>query len=100
MSEQPQSSHSSGTQPSSLPVVSGPVVDHGREAPRGRRGRAKVAAPEDPTFAAQVLSGGEKRGLRGGPETLERAKTTYLKSEYSGPNDRRPRPGQVTRTEI
>ncbi len=47
-----------------------------------------------------MISGGEKRGLRGGPETLERAKTTYLKSEYSGPNDRRPRPGQVTRTEI
>jgi hypothetical protein len=54
----------------------------------------------DPIFEAQMLGGGEKRGLRGGPETLERAKSTYLKSEYSGPNDRRPRPGRVTKTEI
>ena len=86
----------------SPPVVAGPLIDHGREAPRARRARARepVDASDEAVFAAQVLSGGEKRGLRGGPETLERAKTTYLKSEYSGPNDRRPRPGQVTKTEI
>jgi len=84
------------------PVVAGPLIDHGREIPRPRRVRSRPDADgaDDATFAAQVLSGGEKRGLRGGPETLERAKTTYLKSEYSGPNDRRPRPGQVTKTEI
>ena len=86
----------------SPPVVAGPLIDHGREAPRARRARARegIDASDEAIFAAQVLSGGEKRGLRGGPETLERAKTTYLKSEYSGPNDRRPRPGQVTKTEI
>ena len=39
-------------------------------------------------------------GLKGGPDMLERAKTSYLQSEYSGQNDRRPRPGRVTRTEI
>ncbi len=84
------------------PVVAGPLIDHSREIPRPRRARSRPAADgaDDATFAAQVLSGGEKRGLRGGPETLERAKTTYLQSEYSGPNDRRPRPGQVTKTEI
>ena len=86
----------------SPPVVAGPLIDHGREMPRPRRPRARegVDAGDEAIFAAQVLSGGEKRGLKGGPETLERAKTTYLKSEYSGPNDRRPRPGQVTKTEI
>ncbi len=86
----------------SPPVVAGPVIDHGREAPRARRARLRqpVDGGDEAIFAAQVLSGGEKRGLRGGPETLERAKTTYLKSEYSGPNDRRPRPGLVTKTEI
>jgi len=86
----------------SPPVVAGPLIDHGREQPRPRRARAHPAADtgDEAIFAAQVLSGGEKRGLKGGPETLERAKTTYLKSEYSGPNDRRPKPGQVTRTEI
>ena len=86
----------------SPPVVAGPLIDHSREAPRARRARlrAPVDTSDEAVFAAQVLSGGEKRGLRGGPETLERAKTTYLKSEYSGPNDRRPQPGQVTKTEI
>lgn len=80
-----------------LPVPAGPVIDRGSdEAPRRRR----KAEPDDATYAAQLLGGGEKRGLRGGPETLERAKSTYLKSEYSGSNDRRPAPGRVTKTEI
>jgi hypothetical protein len=84
---------------SSLPVPAGPVIDQTGERVRPRKGRA-TATPSDPIFEAQMLSGGEKRGLRGGPETLDRAKSTYLKSEYSGPNDRRPRPGRVTKTEI
>ncbi len=83
---------------SKLPIPSGPIIDHATGKPLRRK--SGVDAADDPTFAAQVLSGGEKRGLKGGPETLERAKSTYLKSEYSGPNDRRPRPGRVTRTEI
>ncbi|MDV6330565.1 hypothetical protein [Asticcacaulis sp. 201] len=85
-----------------LPVPAGPVVEHQPGyAPRGRKQRAKTSTDgEDAVYAAQLLSGGEKRGLRGGPETLERAKSTYLKSEYSGPNDRRPQPGRVTKTEI
>jgi len=78
-----------------LPVPSGPVIDR-TEARRA----APATPPADATYAAQLLSGGEKRGLKGGPETLERAKTTYLKSEYSGSRDRRPRPGRITRTEI
>ena len=82
-----------------LPVPAGPVIDRGAEdAPR--RKRKTGAEADDATYAAQLLGGGEKRGLRGGPETLGRAKSTYLKSEYSGPNDRRPAPGRVTKTEI
>lgn len=86
----------------SPPVVAGPLIDHSQDMPRQRRARSRAAAAvkDEAIFAAQMLGGGEKRGLKGGPETLERAKTTYLKSEYSGPNDRRPRPGQVTKTEI
>lgn len=86
----------------SLPVPAGPVVEHsegGAERVRPRKGRPQTSK-EEAVFSAQMLSGGEKRGLRGGPETLERAKSTYLKSEYSGPNDRRPSPGRVTKTEI
>jgi hypothetical protein len=44
--------------------------------------------------------GGQKRGLRGGPETLDHARTTYLETEWSGPADRRPAPGRITKTEI
>ena len=52
-------------------------------------------------FAAQVMGqGGQKRGLRGGPETLGHARTTYLETEWSGPADRRPAPGRITKTEI
>jgi hypothetical protein len=82
---------------STLPVPSGPVITHRRE---GVRPGNTSSDGNDATYAAQLLGGGEKRGLKGGPETLDRAKSTYLKSEYSGPNDRRPRPGRVTKTEI
>ncbi len=82
-----------------LPVPSGPVINHeSKDADRTRKVRS--ARNSDPNFAAQMLGGGEKRGLKGGAETLDRAKSTYLKSEYSGPNDRRPQPGRVTKTEI
>lgn len=85
--------------PDNLPVPAGPVIDHDADA-ASRHKRKAAGETNDATYAAQLLSGGEKRGLRGGPETLGRAKSTYLKSEYSGPNDRRPTPGRVTKTEI
>lgn len=79
------------TDRSGLPVV---VADGAASAPpRGRRTLAD--------FAAQLLGqDGRKRGLRGGPETLDAARETYLKTEYSGPADRRPRAGQVTKREV
>ena len=93
---------------------------------RGRRGRDKPAADPSPSaeaklpvavsartdkgpsplesfaaFAAQLLGqGGQKRGLRGGPETLERARSTYLETEWSGPSDRRLHTGRITKTDI
>jgi hypothetical protein len=52
-------------------------------------------------FIAQVLGQpGHKLGLRGGPETLKKARTTYLATHWSGPSDRRPRPGRNAKTEI
>jgi hypothetical protein len=52
-------------------------------------------------FAAQVLGQpGQKRGLRGGPETLDKARSAYLETEWSGPHDRRIRRGKITETEI
>jgi hypothetical protein len=75
-----------------LPMVVDPQPDP--IPPRSRR--AALAA-----FAAQLLGqGGQKRGLRGGQETLDKARHAYLETEWSGRNDRRPRAGRITKTEI
>jgi len=74
-----------------LPVPAGERRDHAPEPPPAA----------DATFAAQLMGqGGQKRGLKGGPEVLDQARATYLGTEYSGPNDRRPQPGRNTRTKI
>ena len=53
------------------------------------------------TFAAHIMGQtGQKRGLRGGQEVLDAARSTYLGTEYSGPADRRPRAGLIKKTEI
>ncbi|HEY5411147.1 MAG TPA: hypothetical protein VIJ94_10520 [Caulobacteraceae bacterium] len=67
-----------------------------------------LAAPEttaeptaEATFTAQMLGQtGQKRGLKGGPPVLEQARSAYLGAAYSGPSDRRPSPGRVTKTEF
>lgn len=48
-------------------------------------------------FFAQLLGQGPRRGLKGGQETLDDARSTYLGAEYSGPADRRPPKGKVNR---
>ena len=53
------------------------------------------------TFAAHLMGqNGQKRGLRGGQEVLDTARSTYLGTEYSGPADRRPKAGLIRKTEI
>jgi hypothetical protein len=75
-----------------LPMVIDPEP---RPAPP-RSKRAAFAA-----FAAQIMGqGGQKRGLRGGQETLDKARSAYLETEWSGPADRRLRTGRITKTEI
>ena len=73
-------------------------------APRPAPDSAEPVAP-DPTaeaaFTAQILGqSGQKRGLKGGPPVLEHARSAYLEAAYSGPADRRPRPGRMARTKI
>jgi hypothetical protein len=61
-----------------------------------RSKRAALAA-----VAAQLMGqGGQKRGLRGGQETLDKARSAYLEAEWSGHSDRRLRTGRITKTEI
>ena len=64
-----------------------------RQEPPRRQGFA--------AFAAQVLGQpGQKRGLRGGQEVLDTARSTYLGTEYSGEADRRPKAGLLKKTNI
>ena len=61
--------------------------------------RTKPTGPG--AFAAHLLGqDGRKRGLRGGQPVIEAARSAYLETEYSGPNDRRPPKGLLTRTKI
>ncbi len=73
-----------------LPVPVGEVTRHAPEE----------APPGDAGVTAQLLAGAPKRGLKGGPETLEKARASYLGTEYSGDNDRRPKAGIIRKTEI
>jgi hypothetical protein len=64
---------------------------------------AEDGPPLDPAaaFAAQLIGqSGQKRGLRGGPPVLDKARSTYLGAEYSGDKDRRPPAGVVKKTEV
>ena len=79
---------------STLPVVAGPPQAH-------RRPSADTAAKAAAAFAAHVMGqAGQKRGLRGGPQVLDHARSTYLGTEWSGHADRRPPKGVITKTEI
>ncbi len=51
-------------------------------------------------FAAQMIAGPQRRGLRGGPGALGSAKAAYLGAEWSGDADRRTRTGKISKTEI
>jgi hypothetical protein len=92
--------------------VGGGAASGGTTAP-GRVGRAltpmqapRAHEPEPPApqgdaaFAAQLLGGTPRRGLKGGREMLQQARTTYLETEYSGDADRRAKKGRETKTEV
>ena len=78
-------------EPNTLPMV---IVQPAEPPPPGPTPTAAAA------YAAHLLGqSGQKRGLRA-PETLETARSAYLGTEYSGPADRRPGKGKITKTEI
>lgn len=65
-----------------------------------------VMAPDKPADPQPVLTAhligqdGQKRGLRGGPQTLAQARAAYLSTEWSGAIDRRNRTGLFSKTKI
>lgn len=82
--------------PANLPVIAA-AEDEATELPPPPKSASDPAA----AFAAQLLGQpGQKRGLRGGKPLLDAAKTAYVRTEYSGPADRRPPAGAATRKEI
>ncbi len=72
------------------------IVEDDAPPPREPPRREGFAA-----FAAHVMGqSGQKRGLRGGQEVLDTARSTYLGTEYSGDSDRRPKAGLLKKTNI
>ena len=71
-------------------VPAGPARAHDPEPPRPQG---------DAAFAAQLMAGPPKRGLRAGRQALMQARATYLGTEYSGSADRRAKKGRETETE-
>lgn len=62
---------------------------------------AAVTPQPEAAFAAHMLGqDGQKRGLRGGKETLDSARSLYNKIEYSGSADRRTPKGRTAKTEV
>lgn len=82
-----------GEEIANLPVPIGQVLEPPAPEP--------AATPAAAAYAAHLLGqSGQKRGLKGGPATLESARSAYLGAEWSGPADRRAAKGKVTKTEI
>jgi hypothetical protein len=82
-----------------------PYAGEGASAPKGAKPKAAKPGPRSPqdeaTFTAQMIGQtGVRRGLKGGPPVLKQARSAYLETEYSGPNDRRPPAGLLRKTEI
>jgi hypothetical protein len=55
--------------------------------------------PPTGTDVHLIAQSARTRGLRGGQQVLDTARSTYLENEYSGVNDRRARTGRITKTE-
>ncbi len=82
-----------------------PYTGEAASRPQGaksKRAKAEARSPQDEaTFTAQMIGQtGVRRGLKGGPPVLKQARSAYLETEYSGPNDRRPPRGLLRKTEI
>lgn len=79
-----------------VPVAPQPSED----APPPAAPATATPLPGDPAFSAQLLGQtGQRRGLKGGPPVLDAARSGYLKTQHSGPGERRPKPGTVTKSE-
>jgi hypothetical protein len=82
-----------------------PYTGEAASSPQGSKGKpaksGAASSQDEATFTAQIIGQtGARRGLKGGPPVLKQARSAYLETEYSGPNDRRPPAGLLRKTEI
>ena len=78
------------------PPVVNVTINLGPETATPSRTPTGPAASLDAHMLAQ---GARARGLRGGHKLLQTARSVYLSTEWSGPNDRRVKTGRITKTE-
>lgn len=90
--------------PDAAPDADGEEIAYVRDEEEAQPAAAAAPPRRGPfaAFAAQLMGQpGQKRGLRGGQEVLDAARSTYLGTEYSGQADRRrPRASLIKKTEI
>ncbi len=88
----------------SAPRAQGACEDARREAPRGPAGpdgRRRPAAGAGASFEAHMAGQTHpRRGLKGGEATLRAARTAYLTTQWTGPEDRRPPTGLLRKVSI
>jgi hypothetical protein len=75
-------------------------IDPAEPADRPGTVRGVKAAPAAAFVAQMIGQGGQRNGIRGGPPVLDAARSTYLGTEYSGENERRPPAGKTGDTEV
>jgi hypothetical protein len=85
----------SGRRTGDRPKAELPAPIPGQTAKSGAKTSAGAGAVD-----AQILSGGQRRGLKAGAEVFDRARSTYLGAEYSGAKDRRPPKGRIAKTDV
>ena len=77
-------------------IVAGPSVRQDRIASERAESLAASAS-----YAAQLLGQpGMKRGLKGGPEVIDGARSAYLETNYLGQNERRAPLGVIAKKDI
>jgi hypothetical protein len=79
------------------PPVVNVTINVGAEAP------GPVRTPTQPPVSSDahlIAQNARVRGLRAGQQVLETARSVYLETEWSGPNDRRIPTGKITKTQV
>ena len=83
-----------------LPVIA--AVPTSSQNGTGGREQARTSRVAEASLVDAHLSGqeGRRRGLKSGLAGIRAARTSYLRIQFAGRDDRRPTPGQVTKVTL